>query len=330
MNGGQHEPNPRYGGRGKRSPMARGAAPMARGAAPMTRGAAPMARGAAVIAIVIAAAMSALLAFSGCAISFDLDSREGRSPSIGQTDSDDGGTALAASPDSTPTPGQVEDTDPASSTPGGETAAGTANSETTASDTAASSDTVEGTSGHTADGTSTPKSSDEASPSESSGGAATPVASDSPSSPSVDDSIPIGISIGQRAPDFSLELRGGGRFNLSDSLGYPVLINVGATWCGPCLYEMPDIQRAYEDYGTSVRFIVVMIEYKDTVDGFFDDTSYTFPVAYDPDGIILDLYDIEFIPATWILGRDGVIIETAVGSEDYAFFSGWLDDALNN
>ncbi|MBP8973597.1 MAG: redoxin domain-containing protein [Anaerolineae bacterium] len=125
--------------------------------------------------------------------------------------------------------------------------------------------------------------------------------------------VPVGLSVGQRAPDFTVELLDGRTVNLSDFRGRPVLINFWATWCGPCREEMPGFQTVYDLQGGEDRFVVLAVNFMEArgdVAAFTDGLGITFPVALDPDGKInSDLYRsaIPGYPTSLLLDADGII-----------------------
>ncbi|MDR0220222.1 MAG: TlpA family protein disulfide reductase [Lachnospiraceae bacterium] len=142
--------------------------------------------------------------------------------------------------------------------------------------------------------------------------------------------LPIGIEIGQVAPNFTLDLRGGGSVTLWDLRGMPLLLNVCTTWCPPCQVEFPEVQAVYEAYSGRAQVLGVSIgETVNEVDTYFNQFTYTYPLAYDPSGTIDADYHIEFIPQTWIIDARGVIVDYISGSTDLAAFSAALDKAVD-
>ncbi|MEB2287156.1 MAG: redoxin domain-containing protein [Anaerolineae bacterium] len=125
--------------------------------------------------------------------------------------------------------------------------------------------------------------------------------------------VPVGLSMGQRAPDFTVELLDGRTVSLSDFRGRPVLLNFWATWCGPCREEMPDFQTIYDLRGGEAGFVVLAVNFMEArgdVAAFTEGLGITFPVALDPDGRINGgLYRsvIPGYPTSLLLDADGVI-----------------------
>jgi len=138
-----------------------------------------------------------------------------------------------------------------------------------------------------------------------------------------------GLKAGQQAPDFTLELHGGGEVTLSALRGKPVVLNFYTTWCGPCQAEMPEFQAISEEYGGRVSVLGISAgESRDVVDAFLARTGYTYPMAYDPGGAVSAIYGIQFIPQTWVLDAGGVTVEYIPGGTDAQKLRQALDRAL--
>lgn len=125
------------------------------------------------------------------------------------------------------------------------------------------------------------------------------------------------LVVGDTPPDFTANLTKGYSITLSEEKGKVVILNFWATWCGPCVGEMPAFQRLYGNYGDTISIITInMGESQETVEQFVEDNRYYFPVAYDPDREICDLYPIQGIPYTLILDSEGVVRYIFTGAMD--------------
>lgn len=139
---------------------------------------------------------------------------------------------------------------------------------------------------------------------------------------------------GDMAPDFTANLADGSTFTLSEKSGKVILLNFWATWCGPCVGEMPAFQDLYEEYGDKIEILAVnSMEDEDTVNQFIGDTGYTFPIAYDVDGTISFTYPSSGIPYTLVIGADGIVKKIYVGAADadtqYQLYKGAIEAALS-
>lgn len=120
---------------------------------------------------------------------------------------------------------------------------------------------------------------------------------------------------GDAAPDFTAEMADGTTFVLSEQRDKVVLLNFWATWCGPCVKEMPAFEKLNSEYGQEVVILAInCMEDKDTVNKFISDNEYTFPFAYDTKGEIAGKYPSDGIPYTLVIGRDGVVKNIYLGA----------------
>ncbi len=120
---------------------------------------------------------------------------------------------------------------------------------------------------------------------------------------------------GFTAPDFTLDILGGGTVSLSDLRGQAVLVNFWATWCPPCRAEMPAIQRVYDRYRDQ-GFTVLAVDLQESdaqVAAFAEDMGLTFPILMDRDGSVFARYRVMALPSTFFVDRDGIIRELTVG-----------------
>lgn len=125
------------------------------------------------------------------------------------------------------------------------------------------------------------------------------------------------LSEGDAAPDFTASLADGTTFTLSEQQGKVVLLNFWATWCGPCVREMPAFERLYAEYGEDAAILAVnCLEDTGTVDAFISENEYTFSIAYDTDGSINMRYPTQGIPYTLVIDKEGVIQKIYVGAAD--------------
>ena len=139
----------------------------------------------------------------------------------------------------------------------------------------------------------------------------------------------VPLKAGNKAPDFTAELIDGSSISLSDLKGKPVIINFWATWCGPCVREMPAFERLKEDFGDEIGIIAVNCgDDADTVKDFVDEYGYTFPVVLDEDYEVTMLYPSNSIPYTVVLDANGKITHVSTGAYDADTMYGRYKEAL--
>jgi peroxiredoxin len=139
--------------------------------------------------------------------------------------------------------------------------------------------------------------------------------------------VETGPRIGETAPDFSLSTLGGRSVRLTDYKGKVVFLNIWASWCPPCREEMPSMEALHKKFkGRSFEMIAVSIDQsgEETVGSFAAQFGLTFPVLLDPGGKTYRLYGLTGVPETFILDKNGVIVEKIIGPQDW-MGKQWLD-----
>ncbi|MEK5476272.1 redoxin domain-containing protein [Paenibacillus sp. FSL R5-0407] len=122
------------------------------------------------------------------------------------------------------------------------------------------------------------------------------------------------LSIGATAPDFQATNTLGEKVTLSDFRGKSVVINFWASWCGPCVNEMPLINRVFQDSDSDVVTLFVNVgESKGTVNEFLTQHQFDFPVIIDVTGKISGMYAVTGLPVTYILEKEGNIAHSIIG-----------------
>lgn len=138
-----------------------------------------------------------------------------------------------------------------------------------------------------------------------------------------------GFAVGDRAPEITFKTPDGKQAKLSDYKGKVVFLNFWASWCGPCVGEMPAMQKVHEKYGDKLQIIAVNSgEDADTVKDFIDSEGFTFSVALDEDNSISTRYGLEFIPISYVLNKDGVITKIFGGASTEEDMTAAIDKAM--
>jgi thiol-disulfide isomerase/thioredoxin len=108
----------------------------------------------------------------------------------------------------------------------------------------------------------------------------------------------------------------GNTFDLNTSKGRVTLINLWATWCPPCIAEMPSIQALSTDYKDKIDIILVSNEDQEVVKQFLKEKSYDLQV-YTPTTEAPETFDVKSIPRTFLLDRKGNIIIDESGAANW-------------
>lgn len=119
------------------------------------------------------------------------------------------------------------------------------------------------------------------------------------------------------APDFTLFDANGTAVHLADFRGQVVVLNLWASWCGPCQAEMPAIQHvssAYAPKGLVVLAVnTTFQDQKKAVLAFVEKNQLTFPILFDDDGAVSRSYQIRSMPTTFFIDADGMIRRVVIG-----------------
>jgi thiol-disulfide isomerase/thioredoxin len=123
-------------------------------------------------------------------------------------------------------------------------------------------------------------------------------------------------TLGENEYGWKLTALDGSETSLAAHRGKVVFVNVWATWCGPCVAEMPSIQSLYDStQKEGVAFVLVSQETPDVVKTFVAGEKYTFPVFTTHN--IPDKFETQGIPATFIVDRQGAIAHKHLGSANW-------------
>ena len=119
------------------------------------------------------------------------------------------------------------------------------------------------------------------------------------------------------APDFSLESATGETVSLSDLRGQPVLVNLWASWCGPCRAEMPAMERVYERYQDQ-GFVILAVNATNQDShaaalAFYEELGLNYPLLFDVDGAASTAYQLRALPSSFFILPDGRIQEVVIG-----------------
>jgi cytochrome c biogenesis protein CcmG, thiol:disulfide interchange protein DsbE len=119
------------------------------------------------------------------------------------------------------------------------------------------------------------------------------------------------VEVGSPAPAYSATSMTGDSVSLAGMRGKVVLLNVWATWCGPCRQEIPElraIQAAYKGRGLELIGVTVDTEGMDeAIDAFTTEFHMQYPIWRDPDERISARFRVLGLPATFLIDRQGIL-----------------------
>ena len=142
----------------------------------------------------------------------------------------------------------------------------------------------------------------------------------------------VGDVQGVQAPGFTLVSLDGSKVSLSDFRGKAVLLNFWATWCPPCKVEMPwfvDLQKQYAKDGLVVLGVAMDDSAPAEIAKFASSMGVNYPVLLGTDKVSDDYGDVQYLPTTFYIGRDGAIVDKMTGLLDRKDIDNAVKRALN-
>lgn len=129
-----------------------------------------------------------------------------------------------------------------------------------------------------------------------------------------------GVGTAMTAPDFTLRDLNGREVTLSDYRGKIVFLNLWATWCPPCRDEIPSMERLNEVFGARdfVMLAVNVDEQAASLQTFMREHPHGFTVLHDADAKVQKLYQVFKFPETFVIGKDGIVLDHIVGARDWS------------
>lgn len=117
----------------------------------------------------------------------------------------------------------------------------------------------------------------------------------------------LALSKNEPAPGFTLKSNSGGNVKLSELRGQVVMVNFWASWCGPCRQEMPLLDALHQRY-RNLGFTVLGVNVEEdpaAARDLLEDVPVTFPILFDSKNQVSEAYEVDAMPSTVIVDRDG-------------------------
>ena len=121
-------------------------------------------------------------------------------------------------------------------------------------------------------------------------------------------------TVGRAAPTSPYETFDGTEASVADYAGTPMVVNFFASWCVPCVREMPDFEAVHQDLGDQVAFVGINMQDSVTKgQELVEDTGVTYDIGRDPDGSLLASFGGVAMPTTVLVDADGTIVRVLSG-----------------
>ncbi|GAF66739.1 thioredoxin [Bacillus sp. TS-2] len=148
------------------------------------------------------------------------------------------------------------------------------------------------------------------------------------------DTAEVGHSIGDIAYDFTLPSNQDGIERLSDYSDKVVILNLWASWCEPCVDEMPELMDFAEDYQEyNIEVITVNMQtFERTLNdapNFIEEIGLTLPVFFDSEGVVYEKYQPMNFPMTYIINDEGIIDDIFKGEVNYEMLENSIQHYVN-
>jgi thiol-disulfide isomerase/thioredoxin len=133
--------------------------------------------------------------------------------------------------------------------------------------------------------------------------------------------------IGSQSPDFSFTGVDGTHYNLSDFKGKKIILDFWATWCPPCVAEIPHFVAIQKEY-PNVQVIGISVDRGSAVQAvrdFIVDKNINYPITMGNEDIIAKFGDIKSIPTTFLIDENFTVKQKAVGYKNKEFFEQHLE-----
>lgn len=136
-------------------------------------------------------------------------------------------------------------------------------------------------------------------------------------------------TVGRPAPTSDYTTFDGEEASVADYAGTPMVVNFFASWCVPCVREMPAFEQVHQDLGDQVAFVGVNVQDSETEgQAIVDDTGITYDVGRDPDGSLLASFGGVAMPTTVLVDADGTIVRVLSGATTAEELRAAIDEDL--
>lgn len=119
---------------------------------------------------------------------------------------------------------------------------------------------------------------------------------------------------GDALPTRQVEAFDGGSVALTDYVGVPLVVNFWASWCPPCIAEMPDLEAVHQLAGGQVTFVGINTQdTPEAAEDMVEQTGVTYDLVRDPEGQLFEAFGVFGMPSTFYVDADGTIVDRHTG-----------------
>jgi cytochrome c biogenesis protein CcmG/thiol:disulfide interchange protein DsbE len=136
--------------------------------------------------------------------------------------------------------------------------------------------------------------------------------------------------LSKEAPDFTLDLFGGGTFTLSEMRNQPVVVSIWASWCPYCRDELPTFEKVWQDYQErGAAFVGVNVRDNDEdATAVLEAFDVNYPNGPDRGDEVYESYEITGVPEVFFIDRDGIVVRKFIGPVTEAQLTSSIEDLL--
>lgn len=136
---------------------------------------------------------------------------------------------------------------------------------------------------------------------------------------------------GPPVPERTFEDFGGEQVSLADYEGTPMVVNFWASWCPPCIAEMPDLETVHQARADEVAFVGLNTQDElNTALDLVEQTGVTYDLGQDPDGDLFRAFEVFSMPTTFFVDEDGAIVHRHSGLVTLSQLEGLIDEHLTS
>lgn len=134
------------------------------------------------------------------------------------------------------------------------------------------------------------------------------------------------VSVGKMTPPFTLVDETGKAVTSEQFRGKIIFLHFWATWCAPCITEIPSISKLYNKYSKTERIQFLFVLWRDELENakkFFSENNVVLPLVLDPASTVTDAFGVTGVPETYIIDENGVLLNRIIGPAE------WDTDKIN-